>query len=428
MRKILRARTAPDEKEEQQVLQLAARRHGPADWIVRVRLVLRSWDGLRVTAIAAALVVAMLVGSLIIIPARSHQHSPGGSANMAQRFSVLSSLHMVDAQTGWAVTEKGRIVRTTDGGVHWQDLTPKYPPPLALSAQQRAAADFLTSSNAWVAVSDADAATTMLLRTVDGGQTWQNTHIPTATVTQITFITSQLGWMLAKFPVAASAETVEIYRTTDGGKSWVKVSMVLAASTDTPPPGHLPFGGTKTGLGFLNTTTGWATGSFPVNGYTFLYTTHDGGGTWDPQTLPLSAQEASSHLSINPPRFFSASDGLLPVSFDSESGSNLDVYVTHDGGTTWQGTVPVPALASVSAFPDVDHGWASDGTRLYRTRDAGQHWTKLAPGVHLQHISSIDFVSSDIGWASGSTATNSPAFFKTVDGGDTWTVIPASIS
>jgi photosystem II stability/assembly factor-like uncharacterized protein len=391
-------------------------------------MVLRSWDGLLVTALATAIVVPLLVGSLVDIPARSHQQSPGGTGGMMQRFSVLSSLHMVDAETGWGVTEKGRIVRTTDGGVHWQDLTPKYPPPLALSAQQRAAADFLTSSIAWVAVSDADAATTLLLRTANGGQTWQKADIPTATVTQITFITSQLGWMLAKFPVAASAETIEIYRTADGGKSWVKVSVVLAASTDAPPPGHLPFGGTKTGLGFLNATTGWATGSFPVNGYPFLYTTHDGGGTWDPQTLPLSAKEASSHLSINPPRFFTASDGLLPVSFDTESGPSLDVYVTHDGGTTWKGTVAVPALARVWAFMDVNHGWASDGTRLYRTRDGGQHWTKLSPGVNLQHISSLDFVSSDIGWAIGSTATNCPAFFKTVDEGHTWTVIPSSIS
>ena len=426
MPKILRARTAHDEKEEQQVQRLAASRHGLADWIVRVRMVLRSWDGLRVTAIAAAIVVPLLVGSLIVIPARSHQLSPGGSGGMMQQSGVLSSLHMVDAETGWAVTVKGCIVRTTDGGVHWQDLTPKYPSTLALSAQQRAVADFLTSSIAWVAVSDADAATTLLLRTADGGQTWQNADIPTATVTRITFITPQLGWMLAKFPISASAETIEIYHTPDGGKSWVKVSVVLAASTDAPPPGQLPFGGTKTGLGFLNATTGWATGSFPVNGYPFLYTTHDGGGKWYPQTLPLSAKEASSHLSINPPRFFTASDGLLPVSFVTESGPNLDVYVTHDGGTTWQGTVPV--VASISAFTDVNHGWASDGTRLYRTRDGGQHWTKLSPGVNLQHISSLDFVSSDIGWASGSTATNSPAFFKTVDGGHTWTVIPASIS
>jgi photosystem II stability/assembly factor-like uncharacterized protein len=426
MPKILRARTAHDEKEEQQVQQLAASQHGLADWIVRVRMVLRSWDGLRVTAIAAAIVVPLLVGSLIVIPARSHQLSPGGSGNMAQQSGVLSSLHMVDAETGWAVTEKGCIVRTTDGGVHWQDLTPKYPSTLALSAQQRAVADFLTSSIAWVAVSDADAATTLLLRTADGGQTWQTADIPTATVTQITFITSQLGWMLAKFPISASAETIEIYHTADGGKSWVRVSVVLAASTDAPPLGQLPFGGTKTGLGFLNATTGWATGSFPVNGYPFLYTTRAGGGTWDPQTLPLSAKEASSHLSINPPRFFTAIDGLLPVSFVTESGPNLDVYVTHDGGTTWQGTVPV--VASISAFMDVNHGWASDGTRLYRTRDGGQHWTKLSPGVNLQHVSSLDFVSSDIGWASGSTATNSPAFFKTVDGGHTWTVIPSSIS
>ncbi len=55
MPKILRARQPFDEKEERQVRRLARSRHGPANWILRARIVTRSWDGQRVDAIASDL-------------------------------------------------------------------------------------------------------------------------------------------------------------------------------------------------------------------------------------------------------------------------------------------------------------------------------------------------------------------------------------
>jgi len=55
MPKILRARAAHDEKEEQQVRKLAGSRHGPADWILHARIVALSWDGQRVETIAKEL-------------------------------------------------------------------------------------------------------------------------------------------------------------------------------------------------------------------------------------------------------------------------------------------------------------------------------------------------------------------------------------
>ena len=55
MPKILRARAAQDEKEERQIRKLATSRHGPADWIVRARMILLSWEGFQVDAIAAEL-------------------------------------------------------------------------------------------------------------------------------------------------------------------------------------------------------------------------------------------------------------------------------------------------------------------------------------------------------------------------------------
>ena len=55
MPKILRAHQPFDEQEERQIRRLAGSRHGPADWILRARIVSRSWDGQRVGAIASDL-------------------------------------------------------------------------------------------------------------------------------------------------------------------------------------------------------------------------------------------------------------------------------------------------------------------------------------------------------------------------------------
>ncbi len=55
MPKLLRARPPGDDTEERQVRKLAGSRHAPGDWIRRARMVARSWDGLRTSAIAAEL-------------------------------------------------------------------------------------------------------------------------------------------------------------------------------------------------------------------------------------------------------------------------------------------------------------------------------------------------------------------------------------
>jgi transposase len=55
MPKRLRARPPQDAAEASQVRKLAGSRHAPGDWIRRAQMIVRSWDGLRTTAIAMEL-------------------------------------------------------------------------------------------------------------------------------------------------------------------------------------------------------------------------------------------------------------------------------------------------------------------------------------------------------------------------------------
>jgi transposase len=52
MPKLLRANAPRDDSEERQIRRLAQSRHAPGDWIWRARMIVRSWEGLRTTAIA----------------------------------------------------------------------------------------------------------------------------------------------------------------------------------------------------------------------------------------------------------------------------------------------------------------------------------------------------------------------------------------
>lgn len=52
---LLSARPPADPEEQRTIRRLAASRHAPGDWILRARIVGRSWDGQRVAEIATAL-------------------------------------------------------------------------------------------------------------------------------------------------------------------------------------------------------------------------------------------------------------------------------------------------------------------------------------------------------------------------------------
>ncbi|MFL5660486.1 MAG: WD40/YVTN/BNR-like repeat-containing protein [Ktedonobacteraceae bacterium] len=378
----------------------------------------------RLSMIAATLVVTLVVSSILLVLNRAHHTSIGTPAKPTGGLNMLLSLHMIDASTGWALSEH-TVLRTSDGGVHWTNVTP---PGTTLT--QSSIADFRTASIASIATPQANGATTQVLHTADGGQAWQKATIQMPFPRQVSFIDSQHGWILAAVrPLGGAAEPVSVFRTTDGGKTWVNVATALFS--DATPAGRLPYGGQKSGMHFLNALTGWVTGTTTLSNLAWLYVTHDGGSTWHQQMLPMPPGMPSAHLSILSPTFLSAADGILPVIFSNattDSEIATAIYTTHDGGQTWQSTMPVSAAVRILSFADIQHWWATDGTILYSTGDGGNHWTKLSPGGSFKNIVQLDFISDTVGWAISSTAPASSTLLKTIDGGQTWTTISSTVS
>jgi len=347
---------------------------------------------------------------------------------------AIRSLHMFDATTGWAATSD-RVLRTTDGGLHWQDVTPPVVPagtiPLSLAMFPRSA------DEAWVArglgAGGSGAPQSAISHTTDGGLTWRSITLPVFAVAQITFADAEHGWMLANLDTADGEQGDDIFRTTDGGQTWTRV----ASAADRP--GALPLAGHKTGLTFRDATTGWATGAGPadlasaVPGDAWLFTTHDGGATWRQEHLALPtsfAQEPWFYIAgVLPAVFFSPEVGVLPVAVGSQSAGGVVltlVYVTRDGGATWVATTPAETVPDAVSLLDPSHWWLdadSNGDAApLSTADGGQHWTMLPPTAPFAHLSVLSFVSNTQGWA-----IDSAGLLRTDDGGRTWTVLaPAS--
>lgn len=220
---------------------------------------------------------------------------------------------------------------------------------------------------------------------------------------------------------ATGNEVADLYRTTDGGASWNEIATTGMGSN----PGAIPFDGSTKGVSFLNASTGWMTSFSNRTNFFWLYMTHDGGITWQQQALLPPPNADQGQYDLRPPVFFNAQDGIMPaqVGPTASGASAADVYVTHDGGLTWQPTALVQANDRLISFSDANHGWATDGASLFSTSDGGQHWTRLPASTAFHDVTSLNVVSPTTGWAISQPASGALILLKTTDGGQTWTAV-----
>jgi photosystem II stability/assembly factor-like uncharacterized protein len=131
---------------------------------------------------------------------------------------------MLDARSGWALTAS-TVLTTSDGGLHWHDVT-----PANAGLNTQAQGQFLNAQNAWIAIGPAnqqEGPGIAVLRTADGGASWQRSTIPDSLVSQVDvphFLNSRQGWIeVSSTPGAGSARS-DIWGTSDGGQNWSLLS------------------------------------------------------------------------------------------------------------------------------------------------------------------------------------------------------------
>lgn len=321
----------------------------------------------------------------------------------------LTSIHITSDNTGWSLSSDS-IFHTNDGGATWDDVTPVKP-----TASVNWNAFFLDENYGWAASSESLDSYLTIYRTSDGGKSWNNTVSLEKGYPDIQFIDEKSGWILLHQGIAMHSEGISIIKTADGGATWTVASTTDPQNSGTS--GKPPFGGDKTGFFFSSKLKGWITGYIPMEGYTYLYASYDGGFTWKEESLKIPDGLMKHEATTLTPFFLNSNDGILPVRFFAEDEKYV-FYTTHNGGASWEAGTPLastPGEQLLWSFVNINTGFCTDGKKFYKTSDGGRTWKSISSNIGLYNISEISFISAEKGWA-----VVDGTVFKTEDGSLTW--------
>ncbi|WP_412060314.1 WD40/YVTN/BNR-like repeat-containing protein [Rubrivirga sp. IMCC45206] len=278
---------------------------------------------------------------------------------------LLIAAHAVDEDVVWASGAGGTVVKTTDGGATWQAVPVTTPGADTLQFRDVVALDATT---AW-ALSIGNGASSQIAKTTDGGATWRTVY----QATDADAFYDCLGMWDAQRGVAYGDSydgRLRLLTTADGGDSWRPVP---ASALPAPAEGEGGFAASGTCVATRGAGRAWiATGN--ADPARILRTT-DGGASWTAATLPIVAGEAAGATSVT---FRDDRNGVAVGGDLAVRDDVLDtVAITSDGGATWTlgGALPFPGAAYGAAYvPGSDALLAVGPGGAGLSRDDGRTW------------------------------------------------------
>jgi photosystem II stability/assembly factor-like uncharacterized protein len=270
-----------------------------------------------------------------------------------------------------------------------------------------------------------------IYKTTDGGQTWRTLLAqPETHFRCIGFATETRGWAGNLGPGsfnAAVTDPVPLYETFDGGENWTPVSEIAGS-------------GMRGLCALYVLDSDHIFGVGRVRGPAYFIKSADGGGSWSIVNLTeLGVMNAMMDVYFTDPmNGFVVGMDTNQFVLNCEGDYFGRIARTMDGGESWTVVAETQITCSYFwkiSFPTPETGYVAlqqngphDSAVFYKTTDGGATWTEHHIPLSLVEnqrffVQGIGFATADEGWIGGA-ANNDPweySFLRTTDGGATWT-------
>lgn len=317
------------------------------------------------------------------------------SLSPANEAGAILGSFFLDANRGWLVArgdEPGALVilRTQNGFLTSDRLVLPASQMQLSSEVQRAHIQFIDPSNGWMALklqSSSSFSLGALLKTRDGGRTWQVLPLPVAG--KLHFLNKDRGWL------TGGVSGDDLYATVNGGSSWTRVR--LAGITEDPAAQvhvSLPaFADTRHGFLIVNVLD-------EQGKRVILFNTHDSGDSWASAAALTVAQELSSGSTAI---LVATPQGVVLALPPGADRAAVERFATFDG---LEIVGDMPGGVIQASFLDPQQGWAlvqegkctgdklgaiakippegedfqcSVSVNLVETKDGGATWRRVSP-------------------------------------------------
>jgi photosystem II stability/assembly factor-like uncharacterized protein len=336
--------------------------------------------------LARILVITMPILVIAMFTTPAHGQAPvltDQSMKSTVRFQAVSAL---SGQVAWISGTRGTWARTLDGGKTWQAGMVPGADSLEFRDVQAASAD-----TAWL-LSAGNGDKSRIYHTVNGGSSWSIQFVSTdqrAFFDCIAFWDARRGIAIGD----AVEKAFILLRTEDGGSTWNRVNGLPPAAE-----GEGLFAASGTCLLTGPDGAGWfGTGAAKT---ARVGRTRDYGKTWTIAKTPIVQNTTSSGLTSL--AFWDAHRGLgVGGDLNVTKERTANVAISEDGGATWSpggslaflgpaygsAVVPGRSLTAIAVGPG-GSAWTSDGGATWRSIDSNDYW-------------SVGFAPDGTGWMVG---------------------------
>ena len=307
---------------------------------------------------AVAITAALCLSVEVLAQPRWTPHLTGVTAR-------LRGLSVVSDRVIWASGTTGMVVRSGDGGDSWEIR----PVPGAEHLDFRDVDAFNASTAYVLSIGNGDQS--RIYKTIDGGKTWA---LQLANKDPKIFLDAMAFWSADRG--LAFSDSVDgqfaIFETVNGGRTWDRI-----------PPDRLPpalpnegaYAASGTNVAVFGSDHAWI-------GTTASRVLHsaDRGRTWTVAQTSLPTSASAGIFSI---AFRDALNGIVVGGdYQKEDAAVDNAAVTSDGGTTWTLSKGLGGFRSAITFYKKTKGtWIAAGPRgIDITVDDGRTWKPIANG------------------------------------------------